>query len=383
MYSLPYILLIVLCGILALIYPRVDESTGRKIRIACALVYILFFGFRGFIGDDWLIYYPEFMNSGSNFSELGSLDDSIFEPGFALMMLVSKSIVDSFQFFVFICCVINCFLLFRFLEKRVDNFPLALLVFLCMGGFVFQINLMRNSMSILIFLNSLSFIEQKRPIPYFLCCLLGFSLHVSSLLFVPLYFILNRPCSKWVYLSVFIVGNMILLCQVHFLGPLLIYIAGQMGEVYAKMAESYIEGVYADMNKVVSIGYLERLFTGILIFCYFDKLKVLRRENVMYINAFLFYISFYFIFSEFSVMAERLSYLFVFAYWILWPDLIKCFSIQNNRILFICFLSVYSVLKVRGMTNLITLEYDNVLWGTKSYEERLYIHDKNTDDEEP
>ena len=67
-------------------------------------------------------------------------------------------------------------------------------------------------------------------------------------------------------------------------------------------------------------------------------------------------------------------------YWIIWIDLLKCFSIKSNMVLFVLFLSAYSVLKIWGMTNLVTLRYDNVMFGSESYEERLYIHEKNKDD---
>jgi hypothetical protein len=34
------------------------------------------------------------------------------------------------------------------------------------------------------------------------------------------------------------------------------------------------------------------------------------------------------------------------------------------------------MLKMIGHTNVITSQYDNVLFGAKSYEERLYIHNR-------
>ena len=71
-----------------------------------------------------------------------------------------------------------------------------------------------------------------------------------------------------------------------------------------------------------------------------------------------------------------MSYLFMFAYWILWYDLVKCFAIESNRKLFLGFMFIYLSLKTVGLSNLITAEYDNVLFGIKTYEERLYIHNR-------
>ena len=44
--------------------------------------------------------------------------------------------------------------------------------------------------------------------------------------------------------------------------------------------------------------------------------------------------------------------------------------------LYIFIAAIYFILKMIGTTNMITSEYDNVLFGAKSYEERLYLHNR-------
>ena len=134
---------------------------------------------------------------------------------------------------------------------------------------------------------------------------------------------------------------------------------------------------YGDLGFKISIGYLERLLTGILIICYYDKLIKVRKENIIFVNAFLAYISMTFFLSEMTVVSERMSGLFIFAYWILWPDLLMCMNIKNNRKLFMSFVFIYCIMKMIGMTKEKILEYDNLLFGGKSYNERLYIFNKN------
>ena len=84
----------------------------------------------------------------------------------------------------------------------------------------------------------------------------------------------------------------------------------------------------------------------------------------------------FFLLSEFNIISLRMSGLFTFAYWIIWYDFLKCFSIKNNRKLYIAFVTLYCIMKMIGSTNMITSEYDNILFGSKSYEERLYIHNR-------
>lgn len=380
LYSVPYIILILVFGILSLYYQTLEEiSAKRKIVIVCFAIFILFFAFRGLIGDDWMNYYPVFQKSGIDEITLNVFGDKlVYEPGFMALLFICKTISGEFQFFVFICSLINTLLLFRFLSKRVDNFPLALVVYLCMGGFILHTNLMRNSISILIFINSLEFIENRKPLPYFLLCLLAISFHLSGLLFIPLYFFFHKKCNKWFFLAIFVFGNLVFLLHIHIFSMLSTLLIGNTGDKLQYMIKVYSDE-FGDIGFRISIGYIERLLTGILIFCYFDKLHSLRQENTIFINAFIGYFFMYFFFSEIVEVGMRLAILFTFCYWILWLDLIKCFSIQNNRKLYIAFLLIYCILKIIGMTSLVTLNYDNVLWGAKSYQERLYIHNRVPD----
>lgn len=379
-YSVPYVLLIIFYGILAIYYQgQRDETIKLYTRVVCAAVLIFFFGLRGFTCDDWINYYPAFQKCTYE-----DVNINIFafrniqwhmEPGFTLLMCVCKSIVPNFHFFVFVCTCINTALLFCFFRKRVENIPLAIVLYLCFYGYLMSTNLMRNSIAILIFVNAVSFIESRKALPYFALCVLALSFHISSLLYFPLFFIFNIKTNKWIYLSLFIVGNVVFLFHI----PVFLKIAAMLlGDTDGKlqvMVESYTSGNLAEA-KAISIGYMERLFTGILVFCYYESLILMRKENIIFINSFLTYILLSFFLSEFGELSLRTSSLFSFAYWILWGDLIRCFSIENNRKLFMGFMTIYCILKMIGTTNMITSEYDNVLFGAKSYEERLYIHNR-------
>jgi hypothetical protein len=382
-YSLPYIALVVVFGILSIYYQSNEEEKIRSnITLSCFAILIFFFGFRGFIGTDWVSYYTNFNDcdwSDLSLNPFGSDVSWHIEPIFTFLMLSCKTFGGDFQIFVFICCLIDEILLFRFLMKRSDNIPLAIMIFVCMGGLVMQTNLMRNSISILLFINALDYLENRKPVPYFIICIVALYIHTSSILFFPLYFFFHRKCNKWVYLGIFILGNVILLLHVKTISPLLSLVSDS-GDKISTMLGAYTDEHFGDMNFKISIGYLERLMTGILIFCYYEKLIIDRKENIVFINAFIGYFCMNFFFSEFTVMSDRLGGLFIFCYWIIWPDLLKCFSIVDNRKLFTVFLTIYCVLKINGMTNLIGLEYDNVLLGAKSYQERLYINNKDNSD---
>lgn len=379
-YSIPYVLLILLFGCLSIYYHNNmdDDSKKRMVKIWCALILIFFFGFRGFICDDWQSYYPAFQKCSSeniNFNVFDYSADWAFEPGFTILMYLCKLIVNDYQFFVFTCTLINTLLLFNFINGRIENIPLGVILFLCFGGYIMSTNLMRNSISILIFLNALIFLEKRKPIQYFLLCTLAVSFHISAILYFPLYFFFHLRVNRWIFLILFIILNVIFILHIPIFIKIVTLILGDSEGRIQLMVERYTSGNLDEM-KTLSIGYLERLLTGILIFCYYNKLIELNNENKIFINAFICYIVMSFMLSDFSEISLRMSGLFIFAYWFLWNDLIKCFSIENNRKLFLAFMTLYCIMKMIGSTNMITSEYDNVIFGAKSYEERLYIHNR-------
>ncbi len=383
-YSIPYVILLLIYGLLADYYRRADDEIRHKVNIACIVIFIFFFGFRGFVGQDWSNYYPAFERlSSANLGDFfHSFDETTFEPGFVLLMLISKTIFDNYHFMIFIVVIINTWLLFRFIFRNISNVPLALVIFLCMGGLILELNLLRNSISILIFLNTLDYIRDRKPLPFFLLNLLGMTFHVTSLFYLPLYFFFHKRCPKWLFLTSLIVGNLVFLLGIKFVTPIMIAIANQLGEVYVQLVEDYTEGKYGDVQLTLSIGYIERVLTGALIFCYYDKLIALRKENTIFINSFLLYYILFFLFAEFAVIGGRLANLFTYCYWVLWIDLFHCFCKLNNKRLYATYLVIYCFLKIIGTARDETFYYDNLLLGSKSYEERIYIYTRVTDSED-
>lgn len=378
-YSIPYILLVCFLGVAAIFHDyATDEASKRRNDVLCIFVYIFFFGLRGYVFDDWINYAELFRTI--DLQHLGmTMEKSTVEPGFLLYTALCKGLIDNYHAFVMISTLINLCLLLRFFSRYVQNLPLALMCYVCMGGLIISINLMRNSIAILLFLNVIHLIQERRPIPYFATCLLAITFHYSAIVFFPLYFFLHRRLNKWVYLAIFLCANIILLMHISLLHYLVDIIAGTISKGLQMHIDAYMERATNEGFRI-SIGYLERLFTGLLVFFFMDKLYERRKENILFVNAILLYYMMFFLFSEFDEVSLRMSYLFVFSYWIIWPELVSCFSIENNRRLFSAFLYAYCIMKIIGSTNFITAKYDNLLFGIDSYQERLYIHNRNTKD---
>lgn len=376
-FAAPYIFLILVLGFLAFAYEsREAQSWRTTITVFSLVLFIGFFGFRGFCFYDWNSYYPGFVS----FRLQDMFDNPVykwrFEPGFTLLLAFSKGIVDSYHFFVFLCTCINTALLMRFLRGRVQNIPLALVICICMNGIIMFTDLMRNSISILLFMNSLEYLKARRPLPYFALNLLGITFHISSIVYLPLYFILHRHWNKWVYMGLFLAGNVIYILHIPIFLSIVSLFLGFIDPDLQWKVHEYTE-LMANESFRLSIGYLERLLTGLLVFAYLDKLRKMRDDSDIFINSILLYLVTFLFFSEFKTVSARISMLFTYGYWIIWIDLIRCFAVRSNRRLFVAFLSIYCLFKIYGSTNYIVARYDNVLFGAEPYHLRKLTYDKN------
>jgi len=374
LYSIPYLALITTLAVLAFLYSNSKIAIYKALYTTLGVgLFIFFFGFRGYIMSDWIIYHDLFYEC--TFQDIISFKlsaDGYVEPGFTLFMLICKGIFRDYHFFVFISTLLNTILLLRFFNKHSDNILLGLMLFVVFDGLTIIVNLMRNAIAILIILNAIEYLQTRKPLQYFGLCLIAVSFHISTSLFIPLYFFFHIRFPRWCFISVIVLLNIIYLLHI----PIFAHLLSMTG-----LDTDKTDKVIAYTQKLVttskiSIGYLERLFTSFLIICYYNKLYEIRKGNGVFLNAFLAYLMFLFVFSDFPIIGHRMANLFAFGYWILWGDLIKCFAIENNRRLFSAFVYFYCAFRIIGSTQLPDFEYENVLLGARSYEERLYLHNK-------
>ncbi len=195
-YSIPYILLICFFLLIATFQlgVQLDQKTRRYLNYIVILTYILFFGFRGFVGWDWYNYYPYFTNL-PNFTNLPTISNFIpeknrYEFGFSLFSVLIKSINPDYNFYILINCIVNITLLSIFLKRYVPSnlFAFSLVTFIVMEGFILEVNLLRNIKSVLLFLISLRYIENRKFFKFLILNLLGVLFHWSAIIYLPFIF---------------------------------------------------------------------------------------------------------------------------------------------------------------------------------------------------
>lgn len=379
-YAYPYILLLLTFAILAIVNKYYEYAKEKQIaiNIIALLIYIFFFGFRGFVAYDWTAYFNVF----SNIPDLHTFfkeNTSRFkiEPGFLLLVATCKTIMPSYLFFQLTCTIINTTLLTRFIKRYTNNIPAVLVIFICMAGLELSIDLMRNSLSIFIFLNAIPFIEKKQPVRYFIICALAASFHTSALIYIPAYFILNKKLNKRFFLIVFIIANIICVFRIPIIKTIIMFSTNLISPTTAQYINAYMS--FDSEGSPLGIGYLEKLFTGIMLFCYMDKLKALRKNYIL-INSMFLYIILNLFLGEFRTISIRCSNLFAFAYWIVWLDLLKCFYYKSNKVIYFIILCMYCILKIYSGCSGSMSQYYNVLLEEQSHNERFIYFRQHQND---
>jgi len=377
-YSIPYLILLACYLFLAIIEYRGKNNHKLYLWVItlCSFIYIIFFGLRGFIGWDWTNYY----NRYQSIKDLSNIliNSSVPEWGFIIYMSLFKTFLLDYYVFVFINVILHILLLNIFLKRYLPPgyYVFGLIIFLVMGGFGMEIDTMRNIISILLFILSLKYIEERKIIKYYALNIIGLLFHSSTIIFLPLYFILHKKMNRNLIAFIFIIGIIIFLLKIEYAKPLVLFISKIIGGRIQAITNTYLNNTITGKSYGLSIGLLERIFSAVLIIVYYQKLINYSKHNIIFINVFVLYFFFFFYFSEISIISIRVGGLFIFAYWILWPSIIYVSKIKINRQLILCVMLLYSFFKMIGLTRFQLYQYDNQLFGIKTYEERKEIFDR-------
>lgn len=382
-YSIPYILVLTFFGISAFIFEfSENEERKRNVVLLSIVVFYVFFAFRGYVYTDWTNY-AEFLDEvqwGDLLVWTGGTA-VVREPGFTLLCLLCKSVVNEYAFLVIVCTTIDLWLFLRFLRRwEIENVAFVFMLFLTFNGVGIMFNLMRNTISIMIFLNALEFIVKRKPLPYFLLCLLALSFHLSSILYVPLYFFLHRRINKWVLLGLFLSFFAFYVSQISIVATAIqvLGIEGTLGEKIMLYTETFTSSRTLSLS-----GTLEKCGLVTLLVLYYDDIIATNKWRLPVINSLVIYFFMFFILAEFYTLSVRLSDLFVFAYWVLWIDVVKILFFSNNRKLLAGLIYLYCLYILVFNIHTPVQEYDNLLFGAKSqYERRNILQSTYEDDEQ-
>jgi hypothetical protein len=361
--SLPYALLFgffLFGGVLE--HKLVRRNQLLLVRFFVITVALIFFGLRGHILTDFTNYYQFFINLDASTLAADSLK---YAPGFVYSGYLVKEIFDSYQFWIFVTSAVHILILSAIFRRYLGNISLGLLFFLSYRGVLIEFNLMQNFTGILLFLLSISYVHQRRLFPYLIPNLIGVSFHISSLLYLPLYFVLHRNISMRFGFVIISTATLFYFIGMGLLIEGIYWIISNSG---LASLENFLYFFIDTSSFKLSFGFIERLLTLILITIYSDRIKSEVLHGNIFYNLGLIYYSFFMLLSPVNVLADRIPVLFIMFYWVIPPALI--IIKHRYRTILACVLIPLSLTKLITSTQDQVAQYDNILFGIRSYEER-------------
>lgn len=373
-YSFPYLALLFVLVFLYLNEAHYIKAVSTKTAQKCSLMLLIcFFGLRGHLNTDFISYYPFFQHLPTLW-DVEKIGSNRYEIGFVLYSSFIKSLFPNYFAWVFVNTVIDLSILFAIFKRYSPSIVLSLIVFFSFYGIVIETNLYRNSKAIMLFLLSLSYLQERRFLPYLLLNILGCLFHLSSLIYIPLYFVLNKEIPRSCIWGGFLFANVAFYLNIGFstqLDGLLSVIDRFLSLNLLDKSVEWQNDVDMGMAYGFSIGYLERTFSFIIFSLFYNRMKAKSRYVVPFYNSFfLYYVLFHLLSPISSEIMMRIAYLFCFSYWLLYPTL--CATVHKKYI--ICFLILLCTMKIAQDGRLRNMEYQNCLFGNcDTYSERKRI----------
>lgn len=197
---------------------KLDRQTNTFVYVIICTVIIFFVGLRGNIEPDYENYLYIYNQSASM-----NYKDFEIEPLYLFINKFFGSFGGSFGIIVLLMSILSLIPKFFFFKRYSVNFALSIIIFYCSSLFLFDFIATRQAVAIGFFLYSLQYIEKRKPGLYFLIIFLASLFHISSLILIPLYFILNKRFSKkLLYVTVGLIAILNLLqINIHVLSNIL------------------------------------------------------------------------------------------------------------------------------------------------------------------
>jgi hypothetical protein len=194
------------------------KNIGLFFALATFALLVFFVGNRSMIHDTQEYQYHYDMFYSDNLSQITDIingtNKGVKGPLFYIYLVLFKHFTHgTCNDWFFSLAIFQAVSLAVFLYKYSVNFIYSVYLFYMTSGFVWMINGIRQFLAIALILYFVDWIFKRKTIPFFVVVLIAYLIHSASLLWIPVYFIVNyKPWSTnfIVSTSIFTVGMIIL-----------------------------------------------------------------------------------------------------------------------------------------------------------------------------
>lgn len=322
--------------------------------ILFSILLICFAGFRYGLEADYFAYKEIF------FAPAQSKIVERYEPGFKFFINAYKSVIscENFNGFVFVFAFISMGLKCLYFSRS-ENGIIALFVYFTLMFIMMEMNGIRHGIAVSFLFFAFDEAKNRKLIRFILLVLLASSFHISSLIFFPVYFIVNRK------VSIIQIGFLVILSLIakFFIVPMSLSILEKFQipalKLYVLMVKSHL--LNGGSGKIVTVGGIRRVVILVL----FVLLERKKRFCNPYFNVYLLGSLMYLLFMGNETMAGRMSMSFeVFAA----PFIAKLSGKYNWERIYVllAYLLLCILLFITSLSNSPNaIPYQTYLWGVQ------------------
>lgn len=290
--------LVFLMGIL--FCTSISRQFQSNFAILFFFILILFGGLRYEVGADWDSYFKI-----SNSIDSENILESGVEPLFSFLCLIVKECGLNYSSFVFFAFTLATSLKFYSIFKYSTNFFASILIYFPIQLMSYDMNGIRQGLAMAILLCSIKYLLNRSFLKFLIVCIIAIGFHSSAVVFIPFYFVsntrFNRKLIHIVLLMSIVVGFI-------FQSVILNYILPQLGGVESVLAEKalgYSESEAFGTGLSLGFSTIHRLIIFYLFYYFYDEIKLNDNFKNLLLNAYLFSLIIYFLFSAIEIIGAR------------------------------------------------------------------------------
>ena len=235
-----------------------NKCTKIMFSILSALPLFAVAAFRYGVGNDYFSY-ADYFNNSSHIQYM--------EYGFDLLIRIIRNFTTNYVALFVVCSVIFFYFIFKAIYEQSINPTLSIFLFICAPYYFEFFSGMRQMMAVAIFLYSIKYIKQRKLLHYIILNLIGASLHSSSLIFIPIYWLYNIKITPKMFFTLFLAT----LISRPFLKNILYKVITMTNYV------SYIDGTF-DNNHFGIVTFIIPLFIFLFAMMFYNKDKEKKDE---------------------------------------------------------------------------------------------------------
>ncbi len=323
------------------------RNQARPIFILALVWLFIHDGFRWEIGTDWESYY-RFFTTGEN-SHMGL--------GYTWLNDIFKCFTDQFTVLLIFIAAVTYITLGRFFLRYSPNCLMSITVYYC--TMIGMLGCNRQILAMMLTLFSLKFIFERKLLPFLMVMFLALLFHVSSLVFIPAYFLYGKQyTNKFIILALmfaFVVGVTRVINHIPFVNYLSLLDSVTNGATqYGNYVDNFDSGVSL-------FGSLKRVLFVSLALCVRNKVNNVYYDYFLALFAAGCFMYLLFNGSVLQIVAGRGAAYYNIYETIVIPFMIIHFplDVRMKKIYWFCLFLIYFYLMWRDMNSYIEIEgYD-------------------------